>query len=83
MFGRTGDEHAQSRSVGALTPYGGLYSMPQVLTECPVSGGLVPTSVDAERLDDLPPDNVLLACPDCGADHEWTPSEAVMVSYAG
>lgn len=57
--------------------------MAQILTECPVSGGLVPTSVDAENLDDLPLDNVLVACPDCGSDHAWTPADAVMVSYVG
>jgi hypothetical protein len=57
--------------------------MAQILTECPESGGLVPTSVDAENLDDLPLDNVLVACPDCGSDHAWTPAEAVMVSYVG
>ena len=42
--------------------------MAQILTECPVSGGLVPTSVDAENLDDLPLDNVLVGCPACGRD---------------
>lgn len=40
---------------------------------------LVPTGVDADSRDELEPHNVLIACPSCAEDHEWTPDEAVIV----
>ena len=52
--------------------------MSPVLTVCPVSGNLVPTGVDADSLDEIAPENVLLDCPDCGGDHVWTAVDAVL-----
>ena len=59
--------------------------MPHVLIDCPISGALVPTGADAddaEDLDRLPDENLLIDCPDCGRDHEWTPAEAVLSAGA-
>lgn len=33
---------------------------------------------DPEDLDHLPDENLLIACPDCGRDHEWTREDAVV-----
>ncbi len=55
------------------------YSVP-VLTSCPVTGALIPTGVFAERVDDLPDDNLLRDCPECGADHFWD-SDEVTLAY--
>jgi hypothetical protein len=57
--------------------------MPPVLISCPVTGDLVPTGVeadDAEGIEHLPDDNLLIACPECGRDHEWKPQDAVVAS---
>jgi hypothetical protein len=42
----------------------------------PATRGLVPTGVYVTELAQLDPIHVLPFCPDCGADHEWTPAEA-------
>ena len=55
--------------------------MPPVLIACPVTEGLVPTGAhadDLEDLDHLPDKNLLIDCPDCGSDHEWTRDDAVV-----
>lgn len=43
---------------------------------CPATHGLVPTGVYVTELAHLDPVHVLPFCPDCGADHGWTPSDA-------
>ena len=46
--------------------------MAPVLISCPITGRLVPTGVEAEGEDELDTNgHVLLACPDCGGDHQW------------
>ncbi len=51
--------------------------MPPVLITCPASGALVPTGAQAQSLAQLDIDGYLLiACPECGRDHEWTPLDA-------
>ena len=55
--------------------------MPPVLIACPITNGLVPTGAsadDPEELDDLPGENLLIACSDCGRDHEWTRQDAIV-----
>lgn len=55
--------------------------MPPVLIACPKTNSLVPTGAhadDAEDLEHLPDENLLIACPECGHDHEWTPEDAVV-----
>ena len=37
--------------------------------------------MNVSSLDDLQPTNLLLDCPDCGRDHEWTPIEAVLSAF--
>ena len=54
--------------------------MPLVLTQCPESRNLVPTGVDVFSRNDLAPTNTLVACPDCGDDHDWEPEDAVLVA---
>jgi len=57
--------------------------MPPVLITCPTTNELVPTGAhadDAEDLEHLPDDNLLIACPECGRDHEWTRRDAVIAS---
>lgn len=56
--------------------------MAAVLISCPRTGALVPTGANVEDIDELEPTNMLIDCPDCGADHEWTPVEAVLSVYA-
>ena len=59
--------------------------MPPVLISCPQTSGLVPTGAqakDAKDLENLPDENVLLACPECGSDHAWTPLDAVVAPGA-
>ena len=56
--------------------------MAAVLISCPATDALVPTGMNVSNLDDLEPTNLLLDCPDCGRDHEWTPIEAVLSAYA-
>lgn len=56
--------------------------MPPVLIACPITEDLVPTGCQAQGLDELEPDNLLIACPVCGRDHEWTPEDAVLASEA-
>ena len=56
--------------------------MAAVLIACPDTGGLVPTGADVLGLDDLEADNRLVGCPACGYDHEWSPSDAVLSSFA-
>jgi hypothetical protein len=62
--------------------HGGIYSMAAVLISCPATDALVPTGMNVSSLDELKPTNLLLDCPDCGRDHEWTPREAVLSAYA-
>ena len=55
--------------------------MPAVLTTCPTSGDLIPTGIvvdDADEIHALDEDSLLVACPNCGRDHWWTPQEAVV-----
>ena len=55
--------------------------MPQVLIPCPVTGDLVPTGVQVTTLEDVEPEgNLLIACPECGRDHEWTRKDAVLAA---
>lgn len=56
--------------------------MAAVLISCPATDALVPTGMHASSLDELATTNLLLDCPDCGRDHEWTPIEAVLSAYA-
>lgn len=50
--------------------------MPPVLTNCPVTGGLIPTGIDVDSLNELKPQMRVDDCPDCGGDHDWTPEDA-------
>ena len=55
--------------------------MPPVLVTCPMSGALLPTGAhadDAEDLEHLPDAGLVIACPNCGRDHEWTRQDAVI-----
>jgi hypothetical protein len=52
--------------------------MPPVLIACPVTGDLVPTGETVASLEELEDEYLLIACSDCGRDHEWTPAEAVI-----
>ena len=57
--------------------------MPPVLIACPITNDLVPTGAQAANpkdLDHLPAENLLIACPDCGRDHEWTREDAVVAA---
>jgi len=54
--------------------------MPPVLIQCPFTEELVPTGAQAESLEALEADNLLIACPECGRDHEWTPADAVLAA---
>jgi len=56
--------------------------MAPVLIACPVTGGLVPTGIEAEAEQELLEAHVLLACPDCGEDHQWRPADAVIAVEA-
>ena len=55
--------------------------MAAVLISCPATNALVPTGMNVPSLEDLEPVNLLIDCPDCGRDHEWTPNEAVLSVY--
>jgi len=53
--------------------------MPPVQVSCPTTGDLVPTGVTAMNLEELGDAKLLLiACPECGRDHEWTRDDAVL-----
>jgi hypothetical protein len=52
--------------------------MPAVLIACPFAEDLVPTRIDAASVDELDEENVLVDCPECGQDHQWTPLQAVI-----
>lgn len=52
--------------------------MPPVLIACPVTGDVVPTGVDVHSRDELEDDHLLIACPECGQDHEWGKTEAIL-----
>ena len=53
--------------------------MPPVLISCPTTGDLVPTGVNVISLEELGDGKlVLIACPDCGRDHDWTRRDAVL-----
>ncbi len=57
--------------------------MPPVLIACPETNDLVPTGAHVNALKDLerlPDGNLLIACPDCGRDHEWTAEDAVVAA---
>jgi hypothetical protein len=49
-----------------------------VLVCCPQRDQLVPTGFVAQSLDDLEPRNLLIDCPACGQDHEWSALDAVL-----
>jgi len=55
--------------------------MAAVLISCPRTNALVPTGAHVEDIGELQPLNLLIDCPDCGADHEWSPVEAVLSVY--
>jgi hypothetical protein len=53
--------------------------MAPVLISCPTTGRLVPTGVEADGEDELDADgHVLLACPDCGGNHQWGLTDAAL-----
>lgn len=53
--------------------------MPPVLISCPTTGNLVPTGVNIVNRNEMGDDSrLLIACPECGRDHEWTPDDAVL-----
>ena len=52
--------------------------MPAVLIVCPFAEDLVPTRIDAESIDELDEENLLVDCPECGQEHRWTPTQPVM-----
>ena len=55
--------------------------MPPVLIACPQTDNLVPTGAhadDPEDLEHLPEENLLIACRECGRDHEWSREDAVI-----
>ena len=56
----------------------GRRAVPQVLITCPITESLIPTGVRVTTPDELEDDNLLIACPECGRDHEWTRKEAVL-----
>lgn len=54
--------------------------MPPVLIVCPITEDIVPTGVDVESIEELTTNHLLIACPQCGRDHDWTPADAVLSS---
>lgn len=52
--------------------------MPPVLITRPTTGDLVPAGMHARSLEELDEQNLLIGCPDCARDHEWTPADAVI-----
>jgi hypothetical protein len=59
-----------------------MYAMPPILIACPVSGNLIPTGSEANRLGEASKPGVVLDCPDCGQDHEWDARDAVFAAAA-
>ncbi|MDQ3524738.1 MAG: hypothetical protein M3451_06760 [Chloroflexota bacterium] len=51
-----------------------------VLIACLETMDLVPTGVEADDRDELEPRNVVIDCPSCSQDHDWTPDHAVIVA---
>ncbi len=57
--------------------------MAPILIECPTTGVLVPVGIDTDSLDELDTEgHVVLVCPNCGRDHEWTAEDAVLGAAA-
>lgn len=54
--------------------------MPPVLITCPVTADLVPTAETVASLDELEGEHLLIACSDCGRDHERTRADAVIAA---
>ena len=55
--------------------------MPQVLISCPITRELIPTGVHVVSLEDVErQENLLIACPECGRDHEWKREDAVLAT---
>lgn len=57
--------------------------MPPILIMCPFTEDLVPTGQHADSADELEALQgrfTMLACPECGRDHVWTATEAVLAS---
>jgi hypothetical protein len=53
--------------------------MPPALITCPTTGDLVPTGAIVSSLEELGDESLLLiACPECGRDHEWNARDAVL-----
>jgi len=55
--------------------------MPPILVMCPITEDLVPTGQHAdseEELEALQGRFTMLACPECGRDHEWASPDAVL-----
>jgi hypothetical protein len=57
--------------------------MAPVLITCPATHELIPAGIDVRQLDELADRNLLVACPECGHDHEWTPEDAVLSAWGG
>lgn len=49
-----------------------------VLIACPETNELVPTGIRVSDRENIEPTNVMSACPSCGNEHEWVPTEAVV-----
>ena len=57
--------------------------MPPILITCPSTEDLVPTGQhadSAQELEELHGRFTLLGCPQCGRDHAWTATDAVLAS---
>jgi hypothetical protein len=54
--------------------------MPAVLISCPYADWFVPTGQTADHLEDLRIGSVLRRCPECGRDHEWSPTDAMIAA---
>jgi hypothetical protein len=53
--------------------------MAPVLIMCPTTGDLVPTGENVQSLDELAAEeHLLIACSDCGRDHQWTAVDALL-----
>lgn len=55
--------------------------MAPVLITCPRTDELVPTGMEVPKLDQLGDDNLLIARPQCGRDHERAADQAVLSSW--
>lgn len=54
--------------------------MAQVVIQCPVTEGLIPTGMNVVATDEIRPHgNLVIACSDCGRDHEWGRRDAVVL----